>query len=199
MAGMPINFQAFSNVLPTYQFVDIVSGTGYITFYAGNTVDKNCLSNYAFYSNVIAVEEQNNNAAYTLIIDVDFDVTVNRPMSLAGLGIVNLPLRCEVASTHFVYATIILRKWDGVTETDIATNDTSEYTTPAYLMSCTDLTIPLTHFKKGDTLRLTINIYSKETALRTSGYAADPKNRVWDGVGTIPSQLSFLCPVRLNL
>ena len=44
MAGVPTNFQTLSNVLPTYNFVDIIAGTGFVNFYAGNTVDLKLLS-----------------------------------------------------------------------------------------------------------------------------------------------------------
>lgn len=205
MAGLPQNFAAISNVLPTYDFVDIIAGTGYVNFYAGNTVDKKCLSNFEFYSDDMYTATDANHAGFTLIYDADYDVVLNRPLDIYGLGIVNVPIHLTTsAGITEGYVIAILRKWDGVTETDIATNQSDTYTTVAtsYRMVALDLTIALTHFKKGETLRLTINTYGKTNAhVGAVDVGNDPKNRSagWDTTGAVPSQLSFQCPVRLNL
>lgn len=212
MAGIPQNFQAISNVLANYNFVDIAAGTGYINFYAGNTVDKVLLSNFTYYSDVI----KHTSGAITfgadqLLFDVDFDTVLNRPLDVRGLGIVNVPIACNTASgSSFVngYVTVILRKWNGV-ETDIVSNTSSGWSVASAITYDTlsvDLDIPLTHFKIGETLRLTLKVYGSGTgdnpgAARYVSYADDPKGRTtgWDTSGAVPSQLMFQCPVRLNL
>jgi hypothetical protein len=210
MAGIPTNFQAISNVLANYNFVDIASGTGYITFYAGKTVDLNILSNFTYYSDIlytegVALASTNN----YLSLDVDFDTLVNRPLDVKGLAIVNIPVNPSTSTTT-TYAIVYFRKWDGVSETNIA-NNTSRTSgtggTTSFYMLSVDLDIPLTHFKKGETMRLTIMLYSNKSTVGDSAvrFAHDPKNRVsdgtldWDLTGAVPSQLSFQCPVRLNL
>ena len=180
MAGLPQNFQAISNVLANYNFVDIASGTGYINFYAGNTSDLKLLTNNKFYSNAIYEIATGASLNYVLVLDHDFDVLLNRPLDLKGFVIVNIPLVLYsqgVAARVDLYATVILRKWDGANETDIVSNDSIEYEiinvarAPFYYMSAIDLNIPLTHFKKGETLRLRINIYNKtEKNLHDGGY-----------------------------
>jgi hypothetical protein len=212
MAGIPQNFQSISPVLSNYNFVDIASGTGYINFYAGSTVDTKLLSNNAFYSDVVAETTgyTGTGAAYTLLFDYDFDILLNRPLDLKGFGIVAIPLGANVgAAGHNTdcYVHVILRKWDGVTETDLFTNDSrvwvgDQTTNLAYTMLAVDLPITLTHFKKGETLRLTLMYYARETnhGMRIS-IAYDPENRTagWDTTGACPSRLVFYCPVRLNL
>lgn len=213
--GVPTNFQAISNVLANYNFVDIASGTGFINFYAGTTVDLKLLSNFTYYSDVIAEPVANapqHDAYATLLFDHDFDVLLNRPLDVAGLTVVNVPIMCRNTANGAqgrAYATVKLRKWDGTTETEIATNDsrivinTSNPNLPAYYMLAIDLNVPITHFKKGEYLRLTIQLRGGgESAGGTNvSYAHDPKNRTtgWDTTGAVPSQLIFACPVRLNL
>lgn len=211
MVGVPKALpEVLSNVLANYNFVDIASGTGYITFYAGDTVDLKLLSNSTYYADTVA-ESVNDGATvvYVLVLDHDFDVVLNRPLDVKGLGIVNIPLGILTSNGAYpvnAYVTTKLRKWDGVTETDIATNDsrvlTTNSTSLVYTMLAVDLSVAnVTHFKKGETLRLSINVYGKCEATGTYKYAHDPKSRTtgWDTTGAVPSQLTFQCPVRLNL
>ena len=213
MAGVPINFQALSNVLPTYNFVDIAAGTGYINFYAGDTVDLKILSNFTYYSDAfVSTSAGVTFSADNLMFDHDYDTLLNRPMDIRGLGIVNIPVGVSSlsgSSFSTVYAIVYVRKWDGVTETDIANNTSSTYRaagTISYDTLSVDLNIPLTHFKVGEYLRLTIRLYctadgDNPGVNRYVYYAHDPKGRTtgWDTSGAVPSTLMFQCPVRLNL
>lgn len=211
MAGLPPNFQSISAVLPTYQFIDIISGTGYITFYAGKTVDLNLLSNFTYYSDTFVLSAAAPDLAYTKVIDVDFDVLLNRPIDLQGNAIVNVPVAIYRTGVGTVYFKIIakIRKWDGVTETDIISNESSANSNAGvptlYYMKAVDLVVPLTHFKKGEYLRLTIEGWGYRDPVGTGDptvyIAYDPKGRTtgWDTTGAVPSTLIFQCPVRLNL
>lgn len=209
MAGIPQNFQALSNVLANYDFVDIASGTGYITFYGGNTVDLRLLSNKIFYAQDVSTNSSTLvNGASTKRMDLDFDVLLNRPIDLKGTAIVELPFYVTSSgNTAFWYFTLRVRKWDGVTETEIATNDSASYSqggTNAYYMTAIDITIPLTHFKIGETIRLTVECWGYTTGggvTATVKCGHDPRGRTtgWDTSGAVPSTLLFQCPVRLNL
>lgn len=214
MVGIPETFTRLSPSISSYNYVDIASGTGYITLYAGSTVDLYLLSNTAFYSDVIrnytscagGVSDQ-------LCADIDFDIELNKPMNVAGLGIVNVPVAVSTvgANTASVYAVVYFRKWNGSTETEIVSNTSrthsgsnSSASTPICSMLAVDLDVPLTHFKIGETLRLTVKIYGSNSAGVNSSniwWAYDPMNRTsgWDTTGAVPSRLLFLCPVRLNL
>jgi hypothetical protein len=210
MAGIPQNFQSVSNVLPTYSFVDIASGTGYVTFYAGATVDLKLLSNFTYYSDTFVYSGNTNSTTYVSLLDHDYDTVLNRPLVLYGKGIVNIPYAYKrgAAGTCVTYAKVTLRKYDGVTETDICTNDSREVTytsgTLQYDILSVDLNIPLTTIKKGETLRLTIEVFAHSNNIADTAYAyyaSDPKGRTtgWDTTGAVPSVLTFQCPVRLNL
>jgi hypothetical protein len=204
MAGIPTNFSAFSNVLANYNFVDIASGTGYIQLYAGKTVDLHLLSDFTYYSDSVSETVGANAGVFTKVLDIDFDTLVNRPMDLQGTGIVNVGVTGDSNQLQ-MYVIATLRKYDG-SEHDIVSNQSTTWSCPgtAWQELAIDLVIPLTHYKVGETLRLTIELWVKNNASPTSHNAAfgcDPKNRTagWDTSGAVPSQLSFQCPVRLNL
>lgn len=207
--GIPQQFQAISNVLASYNFVDIASGTGFVSFYAGNTVDLKLLSNFTYYSDVVETASATiTDAAYTSVLDIDFDVLLNRPLDIKGTAIINVPFRITTNSNGMGYVVAYIRKWDGVTETDIVTN-TSRVFAPAagpayYTMLSIDMPITtLQHFKIGETLRVTINAFLKVGGGNNvaCGIGNDPKARTtgFDSTGAVPSQLTFQCPVRLNL
>lgn len=212
MAGIPQNFQAISNVLANYDFVDIVSGTGIIQLYAGNTVDTKLLSNHTFYSDVLYHEGTTTGAAAEKVLDLDFDVLLNRPLDIKGKVVVNVPIYLYCVSGVGAYVKVRVRKWDGSTETEIYDNDSSVLTIgggggTSYALKAIDLTIPLTHFKIGEYLRLTVEGWADITGANnaTMRIANDPMNRItdgtldWDSTAEIPSKLVFQCPVRLNL
>ena len=212
MAGIPTNFQSISPVLANYNFVDLVSGTGYIKFYAGSTSDLNLLSNFEFYSNNIVETSSRNGSSYALVIEKSYDCLLNRPLDINGLGMVNLPFHGNSGGSNngYAYATVSVLKWNGSTETLIATNDSYELACPSgaeyYRIFAIDLNIPLTHFKIGEYLRLKIQVYSREnTGNMIAEFAHDPMGRMddgidaWDTVNNTSSVLLFLCPVRLNL
>lgn len=207
MAGVPPNFQAISNVLANYDFVDIVSGTGIINLYAGKTVDVKLLSNYTFYSEPFVTRSAGNaTAAYVKNIDEDFDVVVNRTLVLKGKIVVNVPMAIDSSVNHYGYVKVILRKYSGGSETDIVSNDSSATAATGvevYVMKAIDLDIPLTVFKIGDILRITVEGYDKSTGAGTAyiSIAYDPMNRTtgWDSTAAVPSKLIFQCPVRLNI
>lgn len=209
MAGIPVHFQAFSNVLASYDFVDIAAGTGIINFYAGNTVDLNLLSNHEFYAETVWTESTDYvGNAYQQGLDMDFDVLINRPLTLKGKIVVNVPITVYGDFPPTGYVTVKVRKWNGSTETEIASNDSSALTGSGggndYYMKAVDIDIPLTVFKIGEYLRLTIVGYIKTNNVAGTGrigVAHDPMNRTtgWDATGTVPSKFVFQCPVRLNL
>lgn len=208
MAGIPQNFQSLSNVLPTYNFIDIASGTGYVVLYAGKTVDLNLLSNNSFYSDPDTTSASGGTGGYAKIIDLDFDVLLNRPLNMAGISVLNVPIKLSsVTTTSHAYIVARVRKWDGVTETEIVDNQSSTLdvagAATTYYMFGIDLNIPLTHFKVGQYLRLTIEVWTNRDGAGSTSLtlAHDPKGRTtnFDTTGAVPSSLIFQLPVRLNL
>lgn len=211
MAGLPENFKSISPVIGSYDFVDIASGTGYIVLYAGSTVDLKILSNKTFKSNATFTEATAGaaNSNYEKLIDYDFDLVLNRPLDLKGLGIVTVPHAIDASNDDsYIVATLI--KYDG-SETTIVTNQGSVISSVAsmvYFTSAIDLNISTPrHLKIGETLRLTIEVWARSS----SGAARvrlghDPESRTsvsglsaWAGGTDYPTELKLLLPVRLNL
>jgi hypothetical protein len=130
-------------------------------------------------------------------------------LDLNGLAILNVPIfvvAAGVLNSNNAYVIAKIRKWDGATETEICNNQSNTSTAGAsdvYKMTAIDLTVPITHFKKGEYLRLTIELWGMTTDANTHAvsFASDPMNRTagWDGTAVVPSRLMFQCPVRLNL
>ena len=210
MAGVPTNFQALSNVLANYNFVDIVAGTGYVTFYAGYTTPSGTnLSNFQYYSNAVYTSGGMTGTNFVNVLDVDFDTPLNRPLDVKGTAIVNIGVKAHSGAgvSCDYYFILYFRKWDGVTETDIANSTSATYNlaTDTFATRAINITIPLTHFKIGETLRLTVMAYAKATvgagSDETLYIGTDPMGRTtgWDTTGAVSSKLTLQCPVRLNL
>ena len=230
MARIPENFRRNPPILANYDAVDIASGTGYVTFYGGrmgingtiaggNTSDLYVLSPEQFYSDTFV----SNGAAFTGTaflknIDLDFDIMFNLPRTLKGQMIVNLTMGRQHTQTTLkidMYPIIYVRKWDGSTETAIANATGNEFrpsvdTTGVYLkMACIPITIPTTHFKRGDFLRVTIELWGKTDSASLTGVLLlgnDPMGRLTqDGLSvfTFPagytSLLSVHAPFRMDL
>lgn len=222
LAGIPDTFTKLSNVLPTYQFIDFASGTGIVDFYAGDTVDAAdggnrtyLLSSGVYYSDEYVTSASipySAGSVYSKVLDLDFDVLLNRPLNVAGNVVLNVPISINAPATtrnNRAYIIAKFRKWDGATETDIASVQSDPFinnsTGQTYRMKGMPLTIPLTTFKIGEYIRLTIEVWAMFSLVGTSGgtvyIAYDPMNRTtgWDTTGAVPSRLVFQLPVRLNL
>ena len=190
MANLPIKFRKSSDASVSYDYNDIASGTGFETFYLMLTCDLSILTPITSYSEFIATETASSNSgSYVKLHDLDFDVEFVLPKDIKGTAILNVPHGYRSGYSDWAcwsYLIVTLRKWDGSTETDIVTNTgntitgssaagTSNFTIH---QDAIDLVVPLTHFKAGETLRITV-----EQWVKTNGTSAefvvghDPKNR----------------------
>ena len=201
--------------LVNYNFEDLASGTGYITIYAGNTFTDSAktykLSNFTFYSDKVATSGagSTDDTYFHQSQDLDFDVEFNLPQLIKGKTIVNVPIAIQgytSARNYDTFAHVRLRKWDGTTETEIAdASGASVQTvgnTAAHAMSAIELDVPLTHFKKGETLRLTIEQWDRVDASSTVSavyIGNDPMNRTETRFGTDPTILTLQLPVRIDV
>lgn len=193
---IPIVYRKSSEgVTANYNYTDIAEGTGIIVFFGyaendstGKTyhLNQQALFSYDIEYTATAIAE----GAAAKVIDLDFDLAnFNLPKSIKGRAMFTVPLRVTAAVgagvTTSAYIVARLRKWNGTTETEIsdvqsntisATNNTSTY----QIMIFGD-TVPLSHFKKGETLRLTIEVYGANTggggATNTCQIAFDPMDR----------------------
>jgi len=177
--AIPTIFDQGDPAVASYNYIDILTGVGYLTLYAGDYDDsgtqKYVLTPNEFYSSV-ASHQTIGAAAF----DLDFDVEIGKTVTFSGEAIINIPLRMQQAGVQQVTATVYIRKYSGGVESEIV-NDTCS--TPAALnwglnqpwILAAKLTVPKTVFKKGDVLRLTYSCPGY--AGKTIDWFHDPKNR----------------------
>lgn len=155
-----------SNNIITFDFFDIISGTGIKKLYAGDVNSSSAgtpgtyiLQASQSYSDVGSTDGGNNGT-----LDIDFDILINRPITIEGEGIINVPaLLFNTGANATLSPTITarVRKWDGSTETTLVSGTTIitslvSQDDVVYEMGAIKVNIPKTLFKKGETLRLTI-------------------------------------------
>jgi len=199
-------FTTSSQVIASYNAIELLSGVGYATMYAGGTIDKKVLSNITFYANPMGSDGLLSGTN----LDVDFDVTIQTPVTFKGTAILNIPERIRLGSDagSCSFVAKIYKVVDG-TETELATNTGSTFTgttsTTKYRMECFDLTLAETTFNYGDILRLNITGSGSTGGTpgpdRNFGVGHDPKNRSvgWDTTGAVPSQMAIQLPVKIDL
>ena len=216
---LPINFPLPSeSAVASYNYYDIAEGTGIKLFY-GCGISDSTGQDYILTENQIypaqAAKEitgTTTSASYALTSDTDFDLTAfNTPRTIRGTAYINFCFGAATSDGGAGYTKIIakLRKWDGSTETEIASNTSEELvTTTAFTnrLASFTITIPETHFKIGEQLRLTMLQYAYTvggTKTTTTTYGCDPMNM--DGTitpstdDTAITQLKLWIPFKLDL
>jgi len=168
------------------------------------------------YSKVIeTASASTTNADYEKVIDVDFDLTAfNAPQSIRGTAFFNFFMRVYWGGGGVTgaYAIVKVRKWDGTTETEIASaqTDTSAATsvTSQYNFVCLPISITKTSFKPGEQLRVTIEGWLKCANAGILKIGTDPMNRdgavnyivpSTDTAPTSTTQLKMWIPSNLDL
>lgn len=210
-------FRKSGEINAVYDYYDIAAGTGIINFYAGSAPQKYTagiatsaaiISNNKFYSAPIfekrALADTGGGDAVK-VFDLDFDVVMNKPLTLKGTCIINVPIRLYGTGTTSGSIVAYWRKWDGTTETNIASGASYISTAIAatYFMKSVYMNVPTTLIKKGETLRLTIEGWAQTTPSRTEGFwiAHDPMGQVdaeWTST-TVPSILTAQLPIKINI
>lgn len=199
---MPLNFGNLfppSPVFVNYDWVDIANGLGYETYYgynAGGTVGtspRQIYSGIRHYNGTKLVSPAID--VFVEALDVDFDITFNTPKNIKGDILLQLPFGVVCTSNSagnkesWIRAISAAYHYDGATETIISGVGTSEaiYTVShaANIIVSHITTLKLNvatmkHFKKGETLRITIQVYikhSQNAASYIGGVGCDPQNR----------------------
>jgi|SRR3990167_1946044 len=182
--------------LATFDFADVAEGAGYVTYYGSvsrDTVtdsyiltrDTTAQSNWISTSSTVT-------GGPTKILDLDFDITFQVPRT-----IYNIPIRCAItlggvktsltsSNAWDEYAIIKIRKWDGAAETEIVSGttetlsavDAASLDIKSKMMFLQIANTAKTHFARGETLRVTVEIYLTVANSRAqAGFAHDPLNR----------------------
>ena len=194
--------------LVNYDYFDIAEGVGFVVYYGlkGDAGEFIVSTTSTIYSEEICSIVLDFTAAITFEkkFDLDFDLTFNRPKNIKGIITANIPIGIAsqaAASTEFeYYAVVKVYHFDG-SETLLATGTSRVVNTGAIGLSirafssmiaaCRMDIATLKHFKKGETLRFTV-----EGWFRTSDGIAeklnvfighDPKNRIYS-TGNRPTE-----------
>ena len=225
---MPLN-PSISKVVPgggetiqTYQYTDIAAGTGMVEYYLGETNNSGTpashanlyMSDHKFYSTHVLTGAKSFSGAYTRLIERTADIEFNLPRVMKGNALVNVPLGMYVnvapGCNSYVYAYV--KKVSDAGVTDIAHSSGAIVTAGVALATYTrvnsaiSIPIPQTHFKRGDSLRLLLEVWSSTTGNSDVFIGHDPQNRAateeeWGTktFGTQPSILTFTVPFKIDL
>ena len=211
---LPQPFTTASPIIASYNWVDFAEGTGIIKFKGFRNNVSGSLAYGLTTSDVYSggspgegIETKSaelSNADYAKVLDLDFDLSVfNSSRTIRGTAIVSVPLGVYSTDADQARGFIIARIKKGDVELVSATSGDLPGVsgTNTYIHTLL-LTIPLTHFKKGETLRLTIEGWGRKFAEDVGNFIIighDPMNR--DGTYIKPTvetsattKLEFHCP-----
>jgi hypothetical protein len=212
-------FNAQNNVLATYDYTDIAEGRGVILFKAF-TSDTEGTTGYhlgtedIYSSDIETVSTNFSTTEWVKVLEKDFDLPpFNLPRTIKGTAIINTCFCVTNAgglnsTKRYAYLIFKIRKYSGSTELEIASGQTASVPYSGVESGCAirlvsiPITIPQTHFKKGDVLRLTIEGWGKVLAIGSNQegklyIATDPMNR--DGARIKPSSDDPTSITKLNL
>ena len=185
--------------LKSYNFVDTLTGQGVLTIFLCDTEDSvgkaYNLTTYTVDSADKYVTAGATVGAWGTLTDYDFDTTIYKPFQVEGKMLVNVTMAAISGGggNAHTYLRIYLRRWDGTTETEIASNTTDTLdssATTVYSRELVEIDVPKTSFKQGDTLRITI-VQKGYGASGTVRYYIDPSNRT--PVDTDNKSTTFVC------
>lgn len=197
--GVPIVYRQGSPNLISFDFADTADGTGYITYYGFRGDDGEYLTTIlsTLPSEEIATFDDVATMTGSLVkkFDLDFDILFNQPQNIKGKLIASVPIGIAAVNTTARAANyqvvVVAKHFDGTTETTLATGTSLEVDSTAIatntqsfsaMVACCICDIStLRHFKKGDTLRLTVECYFSEGTSKTLNImvAHDPANRLY--------------------
>jgi len=188
--------------ISTFDFVDIESGVGYVRYLGYSTETDGGLSysidNFANHSSQIETVFTGLTTSFVKVMDLDFDTSVfSLPRSIQGVGSFQFTIghKYTAGNIYTTFAVIKVRTWDGTTETEIADArikdiiDTPgvgiEFISDSFTLP---LTIPQTLIKKGELLRVTMEVWAKVSTINPTAQTAlthSPFDE--DGTVIIPS------------
>lgn len=177
--------------LANFDWVDISNGLGYEVYYGflANSGETGTTNSTVTKSEVIKTYIELDGTP-TKIIEKDFDITFNLPKLLKGKLITSIPIATwsnQPGMDVTMFTILKIYHYDGSTETLLGTDTSlSQVWTNVFQngssagFSTTNINIARTHFKKGETLRITIEVWGSvgNAAGETyGGIAHDPASR----------------------
>ncbi len=201
-------FTTASPVLVSFDSTDFADGTGIVNFNGASTKQDTTityiLTRDAIYSNDISTVSGGVGTANAIRLDLDFDLTsFSIPKDVLGTAVITATLKGIKNSTFMSYYYVAkIRKWDGSTETEIASaqseTNTSNSSTDYDTMTVRIPVTTLAHFAQGDVLRVTMEVWAGTTSgSGTVTLFHDPINRTEATAET--TQLKINIPFRIDV
>ncbi len=195
--------------IATYNYVDIASGTGYVHFYGYADYDSVGADYFLIEEEVFSrLIERTHAFSATAGMGTSFDLSpFNLPQTIKGKAIVTFTQGVTAGRNGTMITTVSVCHVDvGDSETVLASTICPTITDSGKVLENVSITVPETHFKRGETLRLKIS--STYTVSGGSGVVymymgIDPKDR--DGTYITPSsdgkttKIEFYCPFRISI
>ena len=193
----------------SYDYVDLAEGAGFVTYYCY----KQAVSGSTTYgltrdSNLYSVQRETSGGA---TLDIDYDLApFNLPQTIKGTAVFNGSQVLDgnqVSGPIGSFFNIFIRKWDGTTETEIASAVGPQLNVTGQNVDYQVLAIPITisspvTFPIGSQLRVTVQHFLSGGLSSILYQGHDPKNR--DGVFITAANNLFTAqnikiPFRINL
>lgn len=214
---MPLNqvYRKDPPFIVSFDSINFVTKQGYIIFYLTKAYDDSANEDTLIVSDVVDSSSRSTNVilpknqTLAKLLDLDFDILVNKAFTVKGEFLAEITRKTIAVGTSFLgstYCILKLRKWDGLSETEIVSGKTST-------MVVSDDGIRYTRdaihglistgqgFKKGEYLRVTIEIWGESLNFDTNGtitFYHDPKSN--ETVDTDKStDLTIHIPFELNI
>ena len=193
------------SAIASYNYTDIVAGTGIIVFYAGFASGAGAiLSNSTFYGQPYE-SSYTTTTGYPVQADsMGFQINFNLPRVIKGDCIISAPIEvagggANQASANYHWS---LYKVSGTTKTFLVSGASGLVASTGTKEDITTVSvnIPLTKFKKNDKLILSgVLLIGQNGGTGNFTAAYDPKNRAGVTITTIDTNLIANIPFRIDL
>jgi len=186
-------FPPRNELFTNYNYYDIADGVGYKIYYGaeGDNGEYIVTPNQVYSERIHTLVEESVTSTYVKKIDIDFDLTFNVPKNIKGKLLVNVPVGVYETQVEDIYFYVVIKAnhYDGSTETLLATgtsraffrDDTYDPDLFSQMALCKCDITTLKHFKKGETLRLTLEVWAKSGDAEANsvdiGIGHDPYSR----------------------
>lgn len=189
---IPTRYRQAPETSVVYNYQDVTQGAGYRIFYGYNEKLSGSITNYKLSTSQLFSYDiecsGSSTTSYTKIKDIDFDVMFNKSETIKGNTRFIIPYNTAAGGSPECWFRAWVRKWDGTTETDLAyaeseVIDATKGPSRVLNISCD---VPETTIKKGEYLRITIEMWALSNPASKHAFYHDPQNRNgWDvAVGT---------------
>lgn len=179
--------------IASFDFIDVVQNQGYGSFFLMKGNDNAAATKSLIVSTVTDSEPTttaatltDNSGVFTKLSDTDFDITVNRTLTIKGKAFMEVTWKTIAVGGSFngnAYIIATLVHYDGSTETDLGEGRTGTLaiSDASTRFSRDVLTMDVTSqiFKKGDIIRVTVEVWGEVSTAGTGTitYYHDPASR----------------------